>query len=360
MVMAQQILPTDQIQTVPLVTIMVPVRNEESFIEDCLTSLLSGSYPADRLEMLVLDGCSTDSTVTVVEQLAARSGRNIRVLNNPGKTQPYALNIGIQQATGEFIARADAHSKYPPHYIAALMQYMRQYPEAENIGGLWDVQASQPTATAEAIAVAYTHRFSTGNALYRVGVDTPTFTDTVPFGFYRRHVFERYGMYDVELPRNEDQEFNHRIIARGGKVLLVPDVKTTYYARPTFSLLGKMFFQYGWFKPLSQRKQQGIITYRHFIPLLALVLFFGVALSAFISGALVLLSFNLALCGMYFILSLVSATNAIAKKHVSYQLIPLVCLAFWVSHVCFTAGNLKGIWDFLILRKRVNDIALSR
>lgn len=347
-------------QQMPIISVIIPARNEELFIEKCLTSLLEGSYPSDRMELFVIDGCSTDRTIQVVSTMVENRGWNVKVVNNPDKTQSHALNMGINMATGKYIARADAHSEYQPDYLVKLVGYMDQYPDVYNVGGICEVLPSKHTGTAAAIATAYSHKFATGNALWRVGVSLPTLVDTVPFGFFRREAFEKYGVFDVDLPRNQDQEFNHRIIAGGNKVLLVPDVVTAYYARATIGSVAHMFFQYGWFKLLSQLKQNRIYTYRQFAPLLSFLFIIALATLTILTHSLLFLWTGFALLGFYLVLSCISSIDAVKKKRQKPILAPLVSLVFCVIHISFLIGNIKGIIDFLILKRRIQDIPLTR
>lgn len=345
----------------PLVTVLIPARNEEAFIGECLIGIMSGDYPLDRLEVLVLDGCSTDDTVGVVEQLAQSNGwENVRVINNPGKIQSHAMNIGIKAAKGDFICRMDAHCDYPRDYIVKLVGYMQDYPEAYNVAGLLKVKPSGSSRIAVAIATAYSHKFATGNASQRVGVSRPTFVDTVGLGLYRKEAFERFGDFDTELLRAEDQEMNCRIIKGGGKVLCVPDVSFDYYVRGTYQLFAKMFYQYGLFKPLAARKMGKPLALRHFVP------FAGLSFAiASVTGAAILkstwpLSALLVFACAYLGLSIFSGFGAVRARRESSGLIPLVCTAFSLAHSCFAIGNVVGLVRFVLLRRITADIGVSR
>ena len=352
---------TRQPGTLPLVSVLIPARNEEAFIERCLTDIMSGDYPHDRLEVLVLDGGSTDGTVAVVERVAQASGwGNVRVVDNPGKTQARAMTLGIGMAAGEFICRIDAHCAYPADYITKLAGYLLQYPDVYNVAGLLKVKPSGNSAPAVAIATAYAHRFATGNACQRVGVSRPTYVDTVGLGLYRRETFERFGLFDTDLLRAEDQEMNCRIIKGGGKVLCVPDVSFDYYARATYGLFARMFYQYGLFKPLAARKMGKPITLRHFAPFAALVLAITCLASAAVLGSPRPLALLAALVCAYLALSLVSACDAVRRKGQSVWLIPGACAAFWTAHSCFALGNVVGLTRFVLLRRRFADIGVSR
>jgi len=204
------------------VTVIVPCRNERRYIAACLDSILATAYPADRLEVLVVDGASDDGTRDAVRAYAAREPR-VRLLDNPRRSAPAALNLGIRAARGEIIARMDAHVVYPPHYLPVLVEALLET-GADNVGCPIVTLPADESATARAIACALSHPFGVGNSRFRIGSAVRREVDTVPFGCFRRDVFDRVGLFDEELIRNQDDEFNFRLIRSGGRVLLVPDV----------------------------------------------------------------------------------------------------------------------------------------
>ena len=193
---------------VPLVTIVIPCRNEEDWIGPCLDSILQNDYPKDRLDVLVIDGMSNDGTRSALQPFLEQHS-SIRLLDNPQKTTPAALNVGIAAAQGEVIMRMDAHYEYPTNYISRLVHWLQES-GADNVGGVLRMEPATDAPMARAIAVAVTHPFGIGNAYYRLGVSKPRSVDTVPFGCYRREVFERIGNFDEDLLRNQDLEFNLR------------------------------------------------------------------------------------------------------------------------------------------------------
>jgi glycosyltransferase involved in cell wall biosynthesis len=219
----------------------------------------------------------------------------IRLIDNPNRTTPHALNLGIARSRGTIIMRMDAHAYYPPNYVADLVVWLEQS-GADNVGGAWLTVPADATVTARAIAAVLAHPFGIGNALYRLGTKQPRDVDTVPFGCFRREVFERVGMFDEELVRNQDDEFNFRLLRAGGRVLLVPGVVCRYYARRSVGQVARMLYQYGSFKPLVALKVGRIMTLRQLVPPLWVlgVLLTGVAapwlataraLAVFILGA---------------------------------------------------------------------------
>jgi glycosyltransferase involved in cell wall biosynthesis len=339
----------------PLVSILIPCRNEREHIIPCLDSILASDFPLDDLEVLVVDGMSEDGTRAVIERYAERHSR-IRLLYNAKGTTPSALNIGISEARGAIIVRMDAHTQYPPNYVTELVGWLERT-GADNVGGACVTLPADGTATARAIAAALAHPFGIGNAHFRLGTAMPRNVDTVPFGCFRREVFERVGLFDDDLVRNQDDEFNFRLLRAGGRVLLVPGVVSFYYARRTVRQLARMFFQYGYFKPLVVRKVHGVMTARQLAPaLLVSTLLVTAFLGPWLGAARLVFSLTF---GGYVAADLAVAA-AIARR--SGVRVGLVASAvFPVLHFAYGLSYLMGVVDFLIRRKRPNpSVALSR
>ena len=255
--------------SVPFLTVIVPTRNEARHIAACLDSIVATTYPRDRLEILVVDGMSTDSTRMIVEAYAANAARcngiALHVIPNPGRTAPAALNIGIREANGDVIARMDAHALYPPDYLPRLVEAL-DATGADNVGGVLETCPASEAAVPRAIAAACSHPFGVGNSRFRIGAPTNQWVDTVPFGCWRRKLFSWLGMFDEDLVRNQDDELNHRLLSRGGRILLVANVRARYFARERLRQVGRMFYQYGLFKPLVARKIGRVMTLRQLVP----------------------------------------------------------------------------------------------
>lgn len=334
----------------PIVSIVIPCRKEEAFIGRCLDSILANDYPKDRLEILVVDGMSEDGTRTTVQDFARKYGL-IRLLDNPKKITPAALNVGIAHAKGDIIMRMDAHNTYEPHYISALVGWLEKT-QADNVGGLFVTIPATRTFMAEAIARALAHPFGVGNAYFRIGVKAPRWVDTVPFGCYRREVFDRIGMFDEELIRNQDDELNLRLIRQGGRILLIPDIISYYHARASLSKVWRMYYQYGYFKPLVIRKIGGIMTVRQVIPALFV-------LSLLLSGALAPWTvYGRWALGALVVAYMAADLGASIGVGIRYGVrcalaIPIV---FPVLHVSYGLGFLKGALDFFVrAHKRKED-----
>ncbi len=342
----------------PFVSIIIPCRNEKKFIAECLDSVIAQDYPQERLEILVVDGRSEDGTLGVVKEYSTKY-LFIRALDNPQRIVSSAMNTGIREARGEVIVRMDAHSVYERNYVSNCVRHLSES-GVDNVGGLFVTLPADDTSISNAIAYALSHPFGVGNSYFRIGSSEPRLVDTVPFGCYKREVFERIGFFDEDLIRNQDDEFNHRLIKNGGKVLLVPEIVSYYHARDSLAKLFRMYYQYGYFKPLAVRKLGSVLTWRQLMPSLLIV---GVIASFVLSFI-----FKPFKWPLFLVLSLYLAANLgfsfyiAAEKGLKYIL--TLPFAFLTLHAGYGIGYLKGMWDFFILkkhtRKKVRDMPLTR
>lgn len=327
-------------------TVIVPCRNERRYIASCLDSILATAYPADRIEVLVVDGASDDGTRDVVRAYAAREPR-VRLLDNPRRSAPAALNIGIRAARGEIIARMDAHVVYPPQYLPVLVDALLET-GADNVGCPIVTLPADESPTARAIACALSHPFGVGNSWFRIGAAVRREVDTVPFGCFRREVFDRVGLFDEELIRNQDDEFNFRLIRNGGRVLLVPDVTAQYYARASLRHVARMYYQYGWYKPLVARKVGRIMTARQLVPAAFLATLVSLTLLALAwPPAVVAL---VALLATYAAADLAAALTARARLGLRGR--ALLALVFPLIHFGYGLGSLAGAAHWLLHPRR--------
>jgi len=337
------------------VSVIVPCFNEGKYITGLLENLVNQDYPKDSLEILVVDGRSTDDTRTIVLHYSVRYSF-IRLLDNKKRFVPFALNTGIRASTGEVIIRMDAHAEYPLNYISLLVKNLYDL-NAENVGGIWITVPGNESIQALAIARAMSSPFGIGNAMYRLNVKTVRKTDTVPFGCYRREVFDRTGLFDEELLRNQDDEFNARLIKAGGSIYLIPEVKITYFARSSVKAMCKMFWQYGFFKPLVNLKVGKPATVRQFIPPLFLLFIIVFLIAGMFSR--VFFGIWLAGIGIYFITGLLFTLKiaAEAKRALLVVYLPWI---FFLIHCSYGWGYFYGIIKFLILGRKKYHISSSR
>jgi glycosyltransferase involved in cell wall biosynthesis len=337
----------------PFVSIVIPCRNEARWIARCLESVLRNDYSTDRLEVLVVDGMSDDDTRAVVERFLANHPC-VRLLENPKRITPAALNIGITAARGDVIMRMDAHYEYGTDYISRLINWLQQS-GADNVGGLLVMGPAADSAVARAIALGVVHPFGIGNAYYRIGATEPRLVDTVPFGCYRREVFDRIGLFDEDLVRNQDLEFNRRLTKSGGRILLVPDVVIQGHARDCLRKLWRMYYQYGYFNPLVIHKLGGHMTMRQGVtPLFVATLATLTVLAPWFWPARWLLAATLLAYGA----PVVACSAAAAVRHGLRCGLALAAV-FPTIHLSHGIGFLKGALDFWILRRNVTANAAA-
>lgn len=320
------------------ISIIIPTRNEEAYIGNVLESIIHQDYLLDEMEILVVDGMSTDKTCEIVQQYA-NNYSFINLLNNPLKTAPHALNLGIEKAQGELIFRMDAHASYPSNYISELIKQM-ELNNADNVGGVIQTLAGNNSNKAKAIAESAACIFGVGNSLFRISAPTITQVDTVPFGCFKKELFAKIGLFDEDLTRNQDDEFNARIVKNGGKIFLIPQVKVKYYARQDLKSLSRMFFQYGYFKPLVNKKIGKPTSIRQLFPPAFIILLVLNLSMPFINlrwaEPFFALFFLYLLLDVYFSLSI-----SIHKKKL--PLFPWLMLIFPLLHIIYGVGYIWGL-----------------
>lgn len=243
----------------PLVTVVVPMRNEAAGILRCLESILANDVPGD-LELLVLDGDSTDGSAQLVGELAMRDPR-VRLLDNPARLQADAFNIGLSQARGRYLVRMDAHTLYEPDYINESVRLLEET-GAANVGGVQ--RATGTNATSRAIAAAVSSRFAAGDAAYR-NATTAGWTDTVYLGSWRTDTLRALGGMRPGWAVNEDYEMNIRLRASGGRIYLSPTIRSTYFVRGSLSKLARQYFRYGFWKVRTLRMHPGSVRWRQLV-----------------------------------------------------------------------------------------------
>lgn len=324
--------------TIPFVSIIIPCFNEEKFIAQCLDSIIANDYDQACLEVFVVDGLSTDNTQAILQDYQERYPF-IKVIDNPARYKPHALNLGIQAAKGEVVIRMDVHAIYRPDYISKCVQHLEAY-GADNVGGVRLTSPRNTSRMARAIAQAISHPFAAGNATYRTGAKETKWVDTVFGGCYRREVFDKIGLFNEALIRGQDREFNVRLTRAGGRILFVPDIVCEYFVRS--DLKSYIPWTYvGGLTPfyISRITRKPIFSWRNLVPLsfvlvLVATLFLSLLYPFFlwIFGATV---------GIYLLASVIAAMPVARDENDGYFLI-LMPFIFAVTHITYGIGSLMG------------------
>ena len=329
-----------------MLSVIVPIYNEEKYIAKCIDSILEQDYPKDDMELLLCDGMSKDRTREIIAEYQKKYPW-IQLLDNPDRIAPCAMNVGIKAAKGDVIMRLDAHATYEKNYFSALANGLKKY-GADNIGSVCKTDVLNKTPKTLAIREVLGNKFGVGNSTFRTGIDKARPVETVPFGCWKREVFEKYGYYDVRLVRNQDIELNKRIIRGGGKIVIIPDTYCTYLARETFKALAKNNFGNGKWNILTvyYTKEMRSLSIRHFVPLVFLLsLILPVICGIFWHPAFILctLSLLLYLC----VLGAVSMRLAISKRLNFYYLLA----SFITLHCSYGWGSFVGLLKLPFVRR---------
>lgn len=341
------------------VSVIIPCRNEEKFISKCLDSIIANDWPKDELEVFVVDGASKDGTRVIVEKYAQRFPF-IRLLNNVKKVTPSAMNIGIKASKGDIIIILNAHSFIANNFISKNVEYLTKIKDADCVGGMLNTVNENQRVISLAIPLATDSPFGTGGSRYRIRKDEGFIFDTVPYAAYRRIVFERIGLFDEELIRDQDEEFNYRLMKSGGKIYYTPLIKSYLYIRPDLKKLWRQHFQYGYWKIRVILKHKMSSSWRHIVPAMFVSGLVGSAISALFStvGLYVLIL----VAGSYLLLTAFFSAKTSADKGWKYFFVlPLV---FGTLHFSYGLGFMKGIFDFILLKKhlkkKIEDETLTR
>ncbi len=329
----------------PTVSVVIPCYNEEKTIRLVLEALSSQNYPLEAMEVIVVDGLSTDHTRAEIAGFQALHPELcIRVIDNPRKIIPAAVNLGIRAAEGRYIARMDAHSLPHSDYISRCIADL-EAGKGDNVGGVWEILPGGAGWVARAIAVAAAHPFGVGDAGYRHAAQEGI-TDTVPFGSFDRALFERIGLFDETLLTNEDYEFNTRLRQKGGFVWLDPGIRSTYYARGDLGSLARQYWRYGFWKQRMLRRYPSSLRWRQALPPLFTASVIGLAFfSLFWLPARILLAGEI----MVYLTILFGAGLAAALRRKDAALILGLPLSMTTMHFSWGGGFL---WSLVTGQRR--------
>lgn len=324
--------------TLPLVSVIMPVRNEQESIERSLNSVVNQDYPKDRLEVLVADGMSDDDTRKLVSSYAQCDAR-VRMIENPARIMVTGYNSALALSRGDVIVMLGGHAEMAPDYVRNCVRLLQEG-VADCVGG--GIETISKSAGGAAIALAMGTTFGIGGAAFRKVINTERYVDTVAFGAYTRSILERAGPMDEELVRNQDDEFNYRLRKLGARILLSPSLRCRYYSRGTLSALWSQYFQYGFWKVRVMQKHPRQMQLRQFVPpIFVASCLISILLSSFSHIGLWLAGI---VFGSYLLANL-GCSIATARKS-KWRLLPLLSLAFATLHFSYGLGFLFGALRF--------------
>jgi glycosyltransferase involved in cell wall biosynthesis len=324
----------------PLISIIVPMRNEAEMIASCVRSLLAQTISPSEYEITIVDGMSDDASADIVRELKPAAA-NLLLLKNPSRIMPAGMNLGLRNSSSPIVVVAGAHTSYPPDYLEKCLKYLDET-GADVVGGPLVTTARTAGFAPRMIAAILSSRFGVGNAAFRTGL-TEGWVDTVPYPAYRREVFERCGPYNEQLVRAQDCELHARIRHNGGRIYQTPELKTYYHPVGTFQTFWLKAFSDGKWQSFAVVTNPHSLSLRRFVPALMVLLLVGlVILTVFRPGTIKLIAAVLVLyvlAGFYFG-SAQSRTSGLLSR---------ICFPFcaFPFHLCYGMGTLAGLWNGL-------------
>jgi glycosyltransferase involved in cell wall biosynthesis len=321
------------------VSIIVPMLNEAEHVEHLVADVAAQDYP-DRIELLVADGGSDDGSVELLERAAVEHGVSLTLIENPARWVSPGLNACIARSSGEVIMRMDCHAHYPRDYVSRCVAALQET-GAWNVGGT--LRAVGRTRTERAVACAMETPFGGIGWTRHGGRRERVEVDTVTFGAFPRFVFERVGIFDERLLRNQDNDLNIRIRCAGGSVILDPAISVEYVPRGSYRRLLRQYYEYGLWKGRVSAKHGRVLNVRSVAPLAFVA---SVATLACLAPASLnarrLLASEL---GTYGLSCAAFAMLGVARRREDPGLIPRVAAAFPVFHVAHGLGMLRALLD---------------
>ncbi len=320
--------------SIPFVSVLVPVYNESAHLGECLDSLIQSDYPKEHFEVLVVDGGSDDGSRDIVQRLTSQSGL-IRLLHNPRRIAAAAMNIGIKDARGDVIIILSAHSHVVSDFISQNVLNLSKT-GAACVGG--PIHSIAESFVGKAISLAMSSPFGVGNALFRHSRKAQ-YVDTVAFGAYRREIFDQIGLFDESLIYNEDDEFNYRLRARGGRIFLTPVIRSWYYTRSSLPKLWMQYYRYGSGKVRVIQRYPRSAMVRQFVP-------FILVATLLMSGSLGIVS-PIFLWLFLFVLASYLTASVLFSVRISarsgWKHLPVLPAAFACLHFGYGLGFLVGL-----------------
>jgi glycosyltransferase involved in cell wall biosynthesis len=322
----------------PDVAVIMPVLNEEKYLESSVRAIFDQNYPGSIRVILAIGPC-TDKTLNVANELV-QDFKSIKIINSPTGRTPESLNLAIAECKEDFIVRVDAHSELSEKYIETAISTILKT-GADNVGGIMAAQGN--TGFEKAVATAMTSTLGVGNAAFHTGGSEGP-AESVYLGVFRKSALKRVGGYDDKFTRAQDWEMNHRIRSTGGLIWFNPELKVTYRPRSSLQKLAKQYFQYGTWRREVMREHPETIkrktALRYFAPPTALV---GI-LVGLLSGTVGLINKNFLVVGLlapgtYLIFTIISSMFLAKKAKLSAVFLPLVLATM---HISWGSGFLIG------------------
>src|ERR1035437_1199902 len=327
------------------ISVIIPCYNEEKYIGKCILSILSQKN-IDSLEIIVVDGLSRDNTRNILEELVNQyKDKEIIILNNSQRITPVALNLGIKRSSGNFICIMGAHAEYDAEFLYNCLILLKKHPEVSCVGG--PIISKGKNNFAKAVAISMSSPIGVGNAKHRFP-EYEGYAEMACFPFFKKEVFDKYGLYDESLIKNQDDEFCFRIRLNGEKIYISNIVKSAYYVKDSISKLFRQYYSYGKWRIPVLLKHKIPISYRQQVPAL---FFLTIALLFIISFYFKNTYMGLFLPIIYFIILIGFAVFSLKKER--FGIIKYIPAVVFILHFSYALGFLSGIIKLGINRIKI-------
>lgn len=325
----------------PFVSALIVTRNEQTFVEQALMSLINQTYPKDCYEIIIIDGESTDDTLKIVKRLVQKYKTDtfdIRVINNPKHILAAGWNLGIKNAKGEYVVRIDAHGEAADDFIEKNVKTIHSVSDAVCVGGRLITKSLD--GDNDTISKVLSSSFGVGNSSFRVS-ERSCYADTAVYGLYKREIFDKVGFFNEQYVRNQDIELHSRMRAAGGKFYFNPEINCVYYSRNTTKGMVKQAFGNGKWNMVLLKYHNSALRLRHLVPFVFIIyLIFSMILGFFIRFFWIQ---EIAVL----ILHLLLGTVAASKKTNRITEILKMPFLFLLLHISYGLGYLVGIFTII-------------
>jgi len=333
----------DELKNCLTVTFGVIAYNEHDYITDLLNALLKQSYLKDKIEVILVDGGSTDDTKQIMKEFADKYSSffiSVKVFDNPKRVQPSGWNVVIKNSTSDVILRIDAHARLPQDYIETCINCLNS---GEYVcGGPRENIIDEKTAWKQMLLEAEQSMFCSGIALYRNKTIEKKYVKSVFHGAYRREVFDRVGLFNEDLIRTEDNEMHYRIRGAGYQICYDPAIHSYYQTRNSLTGMVKQKYQNGLWIGKTLYICPGCISLFHMVPFLfvlaimvtTVLMAIGISWPAIVLWATYLIA-NLSISFMT-VVSKLKERQSVTKVDIA---LPFV---FFVLHAAYGTGTVVG------------------
>ncbi len=324
------------------VSIVLAVYNEQAIIWEAIQSLLQQKSNGFEVEILVVDGNSDDGTKDLLKEIEAQSAGRVKYLFNQARITPVAFNLGIKAASGNYIAIFGAHAEYANDYLEVCLDEM-QRTGAAGCSGVVIPKMKEMNRESELCLRILSSPIGVSGRSFRTRESG--FAESIPYGVFRKDVFEKVGFYNERLIRNQDNDMNYRINKAGYQLYITGKTHAYYYPKSDLRELKRYAFKSGFWNAKSLKLGSYTLRFLHFVPfffLLFNILLLGMLILTLVADDFYLLIPLLAIYIFYWALVFIESRKQKFEFGINRWAFPW---AVYVFHLNYGLGTLKGFFS---------------